>query len=461
MIRPVFASLLAPLLAGCGIVHLGGNLSKLPGVPGTTESASSSAGQSAGPKSGDAELDKLYQSIDYTCCTETRASGRMFFQKAGISDTGLFKRGNVDPEWIPGWTHDLSTIELTNALVQGAVNRTWQKQCLADYDDYRQGWAAIEAKHRPRLAALAKGNYYERISGLRTLYTDVLGDADQKGLKLHPTHPLAWVGLPYEIASAAVQLHRDAGREFALTEAMGPIRDRLDSFSHSGRAWSEDKALDRDVFCAYAETTGTHRTPRLPDIVGATPGEGSPARWPVPAARHAEIKKQLQSLEPQSTAALAIPKWSVPSLESGSLSRDSKAPKLVYTGPYVVTGVTRDGDKVVIVGEQKSTEPFNYDCRSTGTIASFDLNGNPVHGRDCKVGSKTRVIAAEITFPDLPASIPINKSDEILLYGDISREEKETPQKQTPSEVVTRRFYAFDGKHLKQVKREGKVVAGF
>lgn len=457
MIRPVFASLLAPLLAGCGMVHLGGDLSKLPGVPGATESA----GSSAGPTSSDAELTKLYQSIDYTCCTQTRASGRMFFQKAGVSDTGLFKRGNVDPEWIPGWSNDLSTIELTNALAQGAVNRTWQKQCSADYDDYRQGWAAVEAKHRPRLTALAKGNYYERASGLRTLLTDVLGDAEQKGLKLHATHPLAWVGLPYEIALATVQLHRGTSHEVALAGFVGSSRDKLDSFSRFGRPWSEDKALDRDVFCAYAETTGTHRTPKLPDIVGATPGEDSPARWPVPAARHKEIREQLKSLEVQSTAALAIPKWDVPALESGSLSRDPKAPKLVHTGPYVVSGVQRDGDKVVIVGEQKSTEPFNYDCRATGTIASFDLNGNAVKGRDCKVGSKTRVIAAEITFTDVPASIQIGKSDEIVLYGEIAREEKETPQKQTPSEVVTRRFYALDGKHLQQVKREGKVVADF
>jgi hypothetical protein len=465
MTRPLFASLLAPLLAGCGMVHLGGNLSKLPGLPGATESAGSSAGSpsgsSAGPKSSDAELTKLYQSIDYTCCTEGRASGRMFFQKAGVSDTALFKRGNVDPEWIPGWTNDLSTTELTNALAQGAVNRTWQKQCLADYDDYRQGWTAIETKHRPRLAALAKGNYYERAAGLKALLTDVLGDAEQKHLTLHASHPLAWVGLPYEIAVATVQLHRGTAHEVALAEVVSPVRDKIDNFSHFGRPWSEDKELDRDVFCAYAETTGTHRTPKLPDIVGATPGESSPARWPVPAARHQEISKQLKSLEPQSTAALAIPKWEVPTLESGSLSRDPKAPKLVATGPYVVSSIQRDGDKVVIVGEQKSSEPFNYDCRKTGTIASFDLNGNAVPGRDCKVGTKTRVIAAEITFTDVPASIQINKSDEILLYGDVAREEKETPQKQTPSEVVTRRSYAFDGKHLRQVKREGKVVAGF
>ena len=77
------------------------------------------------------------------------------------------------------------------------------------------------------------------------------------------------------------------------------------------------------------------------------------------------------------------------------------------------------------------------------------------------IGSKTRVIAAKVTFTDLPASIQLGKSDEILFYGEIAREEKEAPQKQTPSEVVTRRFYAFDGKHLTRVKREGKVVVSF
>ncbi len=465
MIRPVFATLLVPLLAGCGMVHLGGNLSKLPGLPGATESAgssaSSSAGSPSGPKSSDAELTKLYQSIDYTCCTETRAGGRAFFQKAGISEIALFKRGNVDPEWIPGWTKDLSTTELTDALVQGAVNRTWQKQCLADYDDYRQGMTAIEATRRPQLAALGKGNYYERASGLRTLLDDVLKDAEQKHLKLHSSHPLGWVGLPYEIAAAMVQLHRGTSHEVGLTEVVGPVRDKIDAFARFGRPWSEDKDFDRDVFCAYAETSGTHRTPKLPNIVGATPGEGSPARWPVPAARHQEISKQLKSLTPQSEAAMAISSFAIPSLESGSLSRDPKAPKLVLTGPYVISGIQRDGDKVVIVGEQKSTEPFNYACRSTGTIASFDLNGNAVAGRDCKIGSKTRVIAAEVTFTDVPASLQLGKSDEILFYGEVAREEKETPQKQTPSEVVTRRFYAFDGKHLRQVKREGKVVASF
>ncbi|MDC3958958.1 hypothetical protein [Polyangium jinanense] len=43
-----------------------------------------------------------------------------------------------------------------------------------------------------------------------------------------------------------------------------------------------------------------------------------------------------------------------------------------------LTSVQREGDKVMVAGEQRKTEPFNYDCRSTGVIESYDLNNNPV-----------------------------------------------------------------------------------
>ncbi|MDI3288745.1 hypothetical protein [Polyangium sp. 15x6] len=458
MTRTLVASLLATFVAGCGFIKVGG----LPSVSSGEPSEASGEAGAAGPKSTDEELLKLYQSIDYTCCTQTRASGMGFFQKAGVDQTGLFKRGNVDPEWIPGWSNDLSTIELTNALAQGAVNRTWQKQCFADYEDYRKGFAAIEGKHRPRFEALRKqGNYYEQASGLSALLSDVAKEAEQKGLKLPGSHPMTWVGLPYEIVTALFQVHRDTGHEYALADYVKPVGDQVEKFSRFGRPWSEDKTFDRDVFCAYAEVNGTHRTPKLPDIGGWEPGRDAPVRWPVAAERHAEVEKKLQSLQPQSAAALTIQGWKVPRLEMGTLDREPKAPKLFYTGPYTITSVQREGDKVVIGGEQRKTEPFNYDCRSTGVIESYDLNNNPVYGRNCKVGSKTSIRIAEVTFPDLPASIQLGKGDEISFYGDLVREEKDKSVKQTPSEVVTSRAHAFEGKHLVQVKREGKVLHSF
>ncbi|HVK69578.1 MAG TPA: hypothetical protein VM694_34205 [Polyangium sp.] len=461
MTRTLLAPLLATFVAGCGFIKVGGLPSSVSSSSGES-SETSSSGQAAGPKSTDEELLELYQSIDYTCCTQTRASGRAFFQKAGVDTTGLFKRGNVDPEWIPGWSNDLSTIELTNALAQAAVNRTWQKQCFADYEDYRKGWADIEGKHRPRLETLRKqGNYYEQASGLNALLSDVAKEAEQKGLKLPGGHPMTWVGLPYEIGVALFQVHRETGHEYALGDFVKPVGDQVEKFSRFGRPWSEDKTFERDVFCAYAEVSGTQRTPKLPDIGGWEPGRDAPARWPIAAERHAEVDKKLRSLQPTSAAAFAMQEWKVPRLETGTLDREPKAPKLFYTGPYTLTSFQREGAKVVVVGEQRKTEPFNYDCRSTGVIESYDLNNNPVYKRDCKVGSKTSIRIAEVTFADLPASMQLAKGDEITFYGDLSREEKDKSVKQTPSEVVTSRAYAFEGKHLVQVKREGKVVQSF
>lgn len=459
MARTLVLSLLALSVTGCGLIKVSG----LPSVSsGGEESKAGAAGQAAGPKSTDKDLLALYQSIDYTCCTNTRASGMAFFKKAGIDDTGLFKRGNVDPEWIPGWSNDLSTIELTNALAQGAVNRTWQKQCFADYDDYRAGWAAIDGKYRPRLEALRKeSNYYQQTSGLMSLLSEVEKEAQQKGLALHRSNPIAWVGLPYEITAALFQVHRDTGHEYALTELAKPIDDQVKPFSQFGRPWSADKTFDRDVFCAYAEVSGTHRTPKLPDIGGWEAGRGAPVRWPVAAERQAEIDKKLQDMEPRAAAAFAIQPWHIPQLETGTLDREAKAPKLFLTGPYTITSAQREGAKVVLVGEQQKNEPFNYDCRSTGVIESYDVNNNPVYGRNCKVGSQTRIRVAEVTFGDLPASIQLKKGDEISFYGDLSREDKEKTVKQTPSEVVQSRSCAFEGKHLLEVKREGKVVHRF
>jgi hypothetical protein len=464
MTRSLIASLLAISLTGCGLIKVSGLPSAASGATEAPPEQQQTGGtaQASGPKSTDPALLELYQSIDYTCCTETRASGRGFFQKAGIDETGLFKRGNVDPEWIPGWSNDLSTIELTNALAQGAVNRTWQKQCFADYDDYRKGWAAIDGKHRPRFEALRKqGNYYEQASGLTALLSDVAKEAEQKGLKLHPSHPIAWVGLPYEILSALFQVHRDTGHEYAAAAFVMPMSNQVEASTRFGRPWSEDNTFDRDVFCAHAEVSGTHRTPKLPDIGGWEPGRDAPVRWPVGAERQAEIDKKLRSLQPQSAAAFALQPWRVPQLETGTLDREPKAPKLFSTGPYTITSVKSEGGKVVLVGEQRKTEPFNYDCRSTGKVESFDLNNNPVYGRNCKVGSQTRIRIAEVTFVDLPASIQLAKGDELSFYGDLLREEKDKTVKQTPSEVVTSRSCAFEGKHLLQLKREGKVVHRF
>lgn len=458
MTRTFFAPLLAVSLTGCGLIKVAG----LPDLSSGSTSESGSGSQASGPKSTDAELLKLYQSIDYTCCTARRMNGMGFFQDAGIDHTGLFKRGNVDPEWITGWSNNLSTVELTSALAQGAVNRTWQKQCFADYDDYRKGFGAIEGKHRSRFEALRKqGNYYERAAGLHALLSEVAKEAEQKGLKLHPSHPIAWVGLPYEIASAFYQVHRETGHEYALADFVKPMRDQIDAFSQYGRAWSSDTAFDRDVFCAHAEVTGTHRTPKLPDVGGWQAGGPAPVRWPVAAERHAEIDKKLRDAQAQSAAAFKTQSWRIPRLELGMSDREEKAPKLFHTGPYTITSVRREGDKVVLVGEHRKVEPFNYDCRSTGRVESWDIHNNPIYARDCKVGSKTRIRIAEVTFGDLPASIQVAKGDEITFYGELSREEQEKTVKQTASEQVTSRSHTFEGKHLLEVKREGKVVHRF
>ena len=93
----------------------------------------------------------LYQRFTYTNVTAPDAT--TLFSQMGIA--GNFnparEMDNVDPTWIPGWDALSLTDEVQTAVLQAAINRTWQVHAHAEYKKYRTAWAAIEQELRPQL----------------------------------------------------------------------------------------------------------------------------------------------------------------------------------------------------------------------------------------------------------------------------------------------------------------------
>lgn len=469
----------AMVLAGCNVipvkdlVSVGGSVEltqvgSSSSAPSGAQSSPQSGGEMRGdprkgPAAPDPRLVELHRSLDYTCCTEGRKRGSDYYKKAGLETIGVFKYGNPDPEWLPGWSYQASTEDLMDAVVQAAVNRTWLKKCHADWAEYRAGIKKIEDTHRPRLAEIRKrSNYYERSAGLVNLMVTLLGDVDREKLELRKMHPTARVGLGYEIVAALFETHREMKRGFRMRSYLNQAWSQIELYGKHGRPWSSDEAFERDAFCMSAQRLGTHKTPELPSLGPWDPKAYAMIRWPFTEAREDEIETKLAEAGKATAAALTAPaEFGITGLDMGFREEEERTPGvLFYAEQFVVEKVEAAGDKTKIVARRHEAKPLEYDCRRTNRIDSVDPNGYVRYAVDCKLGTKERDVVVSLSFGDLPASVTPQKGDEIVFYATIV-DRKDKTLKNLPNHLHHLREYTLDGQHLAQVKRDDKVVIAY
>jgi len=436
---------------GCNLLHIKG--------PGGAGGGGTSA-------SADPAMVKLFATLDYKAFPTGRERGRDVLAKAGIDVTQIGHFGTPDAEWLPGWNNRGSHDELADAFVQGAINKTWSAQCIADWADYRAKKTALEAALRPSLtAAKANGNFYDRASGLRDLFGKVIVEEKARGIALPAEHPMHETGILYEVAVVAFQTHRESHRDFAAWGLFSTHEKELGYLYDRGRTPSSDEKLERDIFCKLAETTGTHRTPKIPFVLGMQDEQAGVVKWP--DWDQGESVKAMNAIvaskNPKSHDELAVAKWKVPHVShdvNGKLEFDGAAPKLALVGPLTVTSVKSTATKTTVTLSHTTTSARGYGCVPTSEIESVDSNGYVRYKLNCKTGTDQDTVEAELVFAELPSGFAFAKDDEVEAFVDIESD-KSQKLKDTAPLVVRKRSIVGAGRHLARVKRGGAFVVKF
>jgi hypothetical protein len=282
---------------------------------------------------------------------------------------------------------------------------------------------------------------------------------------LPATHPMHETGILYEVAAVAFAAHRESRRDFAAWGLFSNQEKELGYLYDRGRTPSNDETLERNIFCKLAETTGTHRTAKLPLVLGMEDEQAGVVKWP--EWDQSEQVKAMNAIvatkNPKSHAELAVAKWKYPQVAhdvSGKLEFDGAAPKLALLGPLTVVSVKSTAAKTTLTLSHTTTSARGYGCVPTKEIESIDANGYVRYKLDCKVGTDQDTVEAELVFTELPSGFAFAKDDEVEAFIDIESD-KSQKLKDTAPLVVRKRSIVGTGRHIARVKRGGNVVVKF
>lgn len=449
-------------LGACNLVQVGGLGGGGPKSGGGGQGGGASGGAAANGKAADPAMVKLFATLDYKCCATGRERGRNVLAAAGIDVTQIGHFGTPDAEWLPGWNNRGSHDELADAFLQGAINKTWSAQCVADWEDWSGKAKKLDDALRPTLGALASGGYYERASGLRALFGKVLEQRKALGIELSAEHPMSHTGLLFDVALATYQLHREQRREFAATSVLGTYEKELQLLHERGRHATKDAAFERDLFCAMGERVGTHRTVKMPKLGPLDADAEAVPKWPEwdQAARIDVINKEIAQKPPRAYAEMPRVDVKVPWLLGGGWGSapayDPKAPKLGRVGPLEITAIKGSGASAVVVLGEKKTSARGYDCRPTGRP------GNDFGGQElaCKTGTDEDIVEISAQIGELPAGVSLAKGDKLELYLDVESD-KSVVEKSTPPLMVRRRTIVGTARHVSSVQRGAQVLVKY
>jgi hypothetical protein len=76
------------------------------------------------------------------------------------------------------------------------------------------------------------------------------------------------------------------------------------------------------------------------------------------------------------------------------------------------------------------------------------------------VGSHERDTYVHVRFEDLPPELELRQGDEITFYGDLESSKERTVRKEVGRQV-DRIDFTLTGRHLREIKRDGKVVSQY
>ncbi|MFI5300106.1 MAG: hypothetical protein ACHREM_18620 [Polyangiales bacterium] len=405
----------------------------------------------------DPALVKLFEQLTYADFPYDRHWGDPFelLERKRIDLATMPTTGTPSPEWLPGWPGGLRGGKLADAFVQGVVNKTWQARCYDDYSDYRTQWRAIEDKIGSRLeAARAKKNPYSRMQELTAAWSEL--QAQVKTLRLVPVkNPERWSGLGYEIVRDIIVLNHGLERAPAIEEWYRTVKD----YVGAGYAAPSDDQLRRDLFCYEATDHGTHRThepyrtqsyKELGEVVRAVD-------WDKPEA-HTKIAQALAEAK-KAREALALPDTGLRS-SAFDLAHGTYKAGQVVRADAVVDSLQRQASGATLTVKITKDETTWGNCKSTGKIEGYDEEGHPKYGSVCDALKETTEATITVSLADLPASITLEKGDEVRLYGTVASW-KETPQAFSGRTSIIRKTLRLSDGYLGRVKRGKAIVQSF
>ena len=412
------------------------------------------------------KVKALYNKIDYNCCSNGDPSiVEHAFDKAsvpgGYNPVRDPKAADLDPTWLPGIAKLKLTDETREAIVQAAINRTWASQCKTDYKSFRAGWKTIEDKYRPELEMLRKEkNYYRAVTGLMSLMGDVLQGGEQAKLTLNAEHPHQWTGLKFEIYAAIVEAHRVADRLFYLDAKLARVRDMANALATFGRSFKDD-AFEETVFCASAQTLGTHKMGPLTIVTARETSTGA-VLWPYSKEKQKAVKSDLAKLQIETAATLKLGRREGIVLLADHVSLDAthnQKGKLIHAKGFTVTKVKRVGASVELTATLVEKSAFSYGCTRSNRVDRVTDAGVVLYEQNCKAGTEEDTKIVQVTIADLPASVSIAKGDQVAVFGNVvTFTEKEA---KTASSRTYTRNYVLKGKHLSDVLHDKKAVLSF
>ncbi|MDI1427962.1 hypothetical protein [Polyangium sorediatum] len=454
------------LASGCGLVNLQTNI---PGLGGGGENT-------VGPfgilpydedEAGKAVL-ATFKSWDYTSC-----QGHMcvpdFKKQAGVKEYQdkatyiyLFNPRrtlkNPDPTWLTGWDKmpedekSNTADETYQALIVAAMRRTWLAKCYADYLAIDKEARALDAKWATEIADASKiPSPYGRISAL---------------LGLKDTAEKAASGNSYiDILTTRVGFQRDL--RVAIKKAYDATeRDYLYAVESSRMQGDDvrarlDAATERDMYCAFAASNGTSKTPELDSAAFGNSYTERGAKYVKPLFSEETLKKidQLSEKESKKSADEVRPK-AIDKVHISEVANGEKEmaghPKLGHFETYEVTKVAQKDGKTELEIVYSYTTEYPYDCVETNRIHSIQ-NGRIVYREICKHGKHTRESTMRITLGEMPEGVTVQVGDKLTGYAFVKKHEKKKPT-DTKALIKETELWELELHHLKSLERKKKLV---
>ncbi len=323
------------------------------------------------------------------------------------------------------------------------AHAAYRKDLDAKYREYRAKVDAIESKLRPQLAALTdkSANFYESLPKLLALVEPTRAEMKEAGLE---KTAYAHVGPLFAIANAIVQLHKDHGVQFHLTEVLYANQLSSDKLKYLARPLQADD-VEQEFFIANLEYPGssyrratTYEFVAGRQVYSATQAGSLMSRW-------RDIAKQSDELY-SGRSRVEIRPFECKKVDA---LKEIKTPTSASDKEHFrVTAWQTDGSSVKAKIERHAHDANESSCHATGT---YYRNGERFNNTACDQIKVDHVY--DVTFAEGPPGVVVG--DEIEFVGEVMSADKKVTNKGVACDAT------LNGKLIQKVIHRGKPAMSF
>jgi hypothetical protein len=416
-----------------------------PPPPATGPAAPATSGVGADPA-----LVALFQRLTIDNLQANHNWGDSFdlFEQQDIDLERAPTTATPDAHWLPGWPGGLRGGKLTDAFVQGAINRTWTARCADDYADYQAKWAPVERRVRAQIAALP-ANPYLHAQGLFAALAE-LTEAERHQAVLPISNPGRWSGLRFEIVEDLVTAARGHA---PLIHGWYPS---IAPYLALGRRTPDDAQVAHDLFCRDGAEHGTHRTGAVMTTASADAIQQvvRPVDWARPD--RARALAQVFTAAEKARAAMRVPDDDLAEHEFRLLDQSYRPGDHVTVDGTLVSA--RGGALTLKV---RRDEVGWEGCKSTHQVDGIDADGRVSYQKSCTpVHDITEALITVTAIADFPAAIALRPGDVVTVYGRITAW-KEGPEQRAGRTSLVEKAMAMTDASVGHIRRGKTLVAAF